>query len=95
MTIKMHFHVADVSFGTLRPGDPCCHVYSDVSAGELLAWADANRVPRSWFQAGARLQLPHFDLWGARLRQLSDTGERVSDAEFVADIRALRGRKAR
>ena len=48
--IKMHFHVARVRFGALRPGDPCCHVYSDVGVEELLAWAEANGVPRSWLQ---------------------------------------------
>ncbi len=72
--------------GTVR----CCHVYSDLSTKELVAWGKEHSVPPGWLHYS---RLAHFDLWGERLGLCPNVG--VTHKEFVADVsRAIRIRRA-
>lgn len=90
MAIKFHYHKApkDVPRLGIRRGDPLCHVYSDASVEELVAWGEA----RGWnsHSLDLRNDLPHFDAFRARLHSC---GEGVSRREFVRDVRAWRARR--
>lgn len=90
MAIKFHYHKAPKNVARLgiRRGDPLCHVYSDESLAELVAWGRA----RGWHPAflDLRNDLPHFDAFRTRLR-FCGTG--VSRAEFIRDVRAWRARR--
>jgi hypothetical protein len=72
----------------IRRGDRLCHVYSDTSLEELVAWGRARGWPPS--QLDLRNDLPHFDAFRARLRVC---GVGVSRQEFVRDVRAWRARR--
>ena len=90
MAIKFHYHRAarDVPRLGIRRGDRLCHVYSDTSVEELVAWGRA----RGWSPAylDLRNDLPHFDAFRTRLRFC---GAGASRREFVADVRAWRARR--
>jgi hypothetical protein len=92
LAIKFHYHKApkDVPRLGIRRGDRLCHVYSDSSVEELIAWGRA----RAWLPAylDLRNDLPHFDAFRTRLRFC---GAGVSRAEFVRDVRAWRARRRR
>ncbi len=64
----------------------CCHVYSDVSTEELLAWGRDHSVPASWLH---RSRLAHFDFWGRWLDLCDARG--VPHKVFVADARSALG----
>lgn len=66
----------------------CCHVYSDVSREELLAWGERHSLSASWLHD--RVPLPHFDLWGRRLRMCQKPG--VRHRIFLADVREAEDR---
>ncbi len=90
MAIKFHYHRAlgDVQRLGIRRGDLLCHVYSDASLDELIAWGSE----RGWRPAylDLRNDLPHFDAFGARLRLC---GQGVSRREFIRDVRWWRARR--
>ncbi len=90
MAVKFHYHKATKAVPRLgiQRGDPLCHVYSDKSLDELIAWG---RV-RGWLPAylDLRNDLPHFDAFRTRLRYC---GEGVSRQEFVEDVRGWRARR--
>lgn len=90
MAIKFHYHTASVDVPRLgiRRGDRLCHVYSDDSVAELLAWGEA----RGWrhYFLDLRNDLPHFDAFRTRLRFC---GEGVSRREFIEDVRRWRARR--
>ena len=85
--IKFHYHTADRDIDRLdvQAGDRLCHVYSDESLGELLEWGRRHGLEPEWVDR--RNDLPHFDLYGARL---AVCGEGVSDRELVRDLRRWR-----
>lgn len=87
MAVKFHYHTAPVDVPRLgiRRGDQLCHVYSDESVAELVAWGEA----RGWrrYYLDLRNDLPHFDAFRTRLRFC---GEGVSRKEFVEDVRRWR-----
>ena len=87
MAIKFHYHKAprDVPRLGIERGERLCHVYSDTSVEELVAWGEARGWRRSYLDL--RNVLPHFDAFGDRLRYC---GEGVSRREFVADVRRWR-----
>jgi hypothetical protein len=92
LAIKFHYHKApkDVPRLGICRGDRLCHVYSDTSVEELVAWGRA----RAWLPAHLDLRndLPHFDAFRTRLRFC---GAGVERREFVADVRAWRARRRR
>lgn len=92
MPIKFHYHVAPAAVPRLgiQPGDRLCHVYSDTSLEELVAWGEARGLRREWLDL--RNALPHFDAFGERLRFC---GPGVSREEFLRDVRSWRERRAR
>jgi hypothetical protein len=87
--IKFHFHAAprDVPPLGTRKGDRLCHVYSDGSLEELVAWGREHGLKRHWIDR--RHILPHYDV-SAALVSAHEPG--VGRAELVADIRAWRAR---
>jgi hypothetical protein len=90
LAVKFHYHKAsrDVARLGIRRGDRLCHVYSDTSVDELIAWGRA----RGWLPQylDLRNDLPHFDAFHARLRVC---GEGISRREFVRDVRNWRARR--
>ena len=89
--IKFHYHKEPRH---LLPGKPskegyedCCHVYSNISVAELLAWAEEKRISVRWLQDKGNGRLPHFDIWGSNLKHC---GPGVPNKEFVADLRKWR-----
>lgn len=82
--IKYHFHTAQRDVPRLRAkrGDRLCHVYSDRSLDELLAWGAERGLKPQWVDR--RNVLPHYDVLGASVAE-HEPG--VSRAELVADIR--------
>lgn len=85
--IKFHYHTApkDVPRLGIRKGDPLCHVYSDRSLEELVAWGRERGFSPEWIDR--RGSLPHFDAFGEQLRHC---GEGVSRRELVEDLRSWR-----
>jgi hypothetical protein len=90
LAIKFHYHTASKEVPRLgiRRGDRLCHVYSDASLDELLAWGRAHDLLPSHLDL--RNDLPHFDAFQRRLRFC---GEGVSRREFVEDVREWRARR--
>lgn len=90
MSIKFHYHnaVRDVPRLAIRRGDRCCHVYSDESLDELLAWAASRGIEPDWLDH--RHALRHFDAHGEWLRSC---GPGVTRRELVGDIRAWKARR--
>ncbi|MDT8436674.1 MAG: DUF4031 domain-containing protein [Gemmatimonadota bacterium] len=88
--IKYHFHVAprDVRPLRARRGDRLCHVYSDTSLAELVAWGRRHGLRAEWVDR--RHTLPHYDV---RADLVSEHEPGVGRAELVADIRAWRARE--
>jgi hypothetical protein len=90
LAVKFHYHKApkDVPRLGIRRGDPLCHVYSDTSVEELVAWGRA----QGWHPAylDLRNDLPHFDAFRTRLRFC---GAGVSRQEFIRDVRSWRARR--
>ena len=87
--IKFHYHKAprDLPHIDVRKGDPMCHVYSDESLEELVAWGREHGLKPEWIHDSA---LPHFDAFGERLE---GCGEGVTRKTLVADIRRWRERR--
>ena len=85
--IKFHYHTAgrDIDRLGVQAGDRLCHVYSDESLSELIEWGRRHGLEPEWVDR--RNDLPHFDLYGARL---AFCGEGVSDRELVRDLRRWR-----
>lgn len=85
--IKFHYHTApkDIPRLGIRKGDPLCHVYSDRSLDELLAWGRERGWKPEWIHHDS--SMPHFDAFGERLREC---GEGVSRRELVRDVRRWR-----
>lgn len=85
--IKFHYHTAarDVPRLGIRKGDALCHVYSDRSAGELVAWGREHGLKPEWIHRHS--SVPHFDAFGEHLEKC---GAGVSRRELVADIRRWR-----
>lgn len=92
MAVKFHYHKAPKGLPRLgiRRGDRLCHVYSDVSLEELIAWGEAHGMRREYLDL--RNVLPHFDAFRTWLRFC---GEGVSRQEFVRDVRTWRGESTR
>ncbi|UCF18941.1 MAG: hypothetical protein JSU87_13560 [Gemmatimonadota bacterium] len=90
MAIKFHYHKAarDVARLGISRGDLLCHVYSDSSLEELVAWGRAC----GWHPAylDLRNDLPHFDAFRTRLRFC---GQGVSRREFIQDVRIWRAKR--
>lgn len=88
--IKYHYHRADrdVPRMGVDEGDRLCHVYSDDSLEELVAWGRRHGLKPGWIDRGHAL--PHFDV--AVDGFTGELGEGVEREELVADIRAWRGR---
>ncbi len=88
--IKFHFHSAPRDVPELRAatGDRLCHVYSDLSLEELVAWGTARGLKTEWIDR--RHTLPHFDV---RADSVAQHEPGVGRAELVQDIRAWRGRR--
>ena len=89
--IKFHYHTAreDAPRMGAEKGDRLCHVYSDASREELVAWGREHGLRPGWIDDGH--DLPHFDV---RVDDFEgELGEGVERAELVADIRAWRRRK--
>lgn len=87
MAIKFHYHTAarDVPRLGIERGDTLCHVYSDTSIDELVAWGEARGWRRAYLDL--RNDLPHFDAFDDRLEHC---GPGVSRREFVEDVRTWR-----
>jgi hypothetical protein len=87
VAIKFHYHTArrDVPRLGIERGDPLCHVYSDESLEELLAWGRRHKLKPEWLHR--RTSLPHFDLFG---EWLDACGDGVESDELRADIRRWR-----
>ncbi len=87
--IKFHYHASprDVRRIGIVKGDPLCHVYSDSSVAELVAWGEDHGLKAEWIDR--RNALPHFDVHGELLREC---GRGVTRAELVRDIRRWRAR---
>ncbi len=87
--IKFHYHraVKTVPRLGIRRGDPLCHVYSDGSLDELVAWGEARGMKLEWLDR--RNVMPHYDAFRTWLRFC---GEGVSRKEFVGDVRRWRAR---
>lgn len=87
MAVKFHYHTAprDVPRLGIERGDRLCHVYSDTSVEELIAWGAARGWKARYLDR--RNVLPHFDAFGERL---AECGEGVSRREFVRDVRRWR-----
>lgn len=90
--IKFHYHRARQAVPRLgiKEGDRLCHVYSDTSVEELVAWGDARGLRPEWIDRGA--SLPHFDAYG---KYLDLCGPGVEREELVEDIRTWRARRGR
>lgn len=88
--IKFHYHRArtDVPRLDVEKGDRLCHVYSDESVGELVAWGRRHGLRPEWIDRSHAL--PHFDLAVERHGEI--LGEGVERSELVADIRRWRRR---
>lgn len=88
--VKFHYHRAtrDVPRLGIRRGERLCHVYSDASLDELVAWGRAQGWDPAYLDL--RNDLPHFDAFRERLEQC---GQGVSRHEFVRDVRAWRARR--
>ena len=88
--IKFHYHraLADVPRIGVVKGDRLCHVYSDTSLDELLAWGDGHGLRPESVHGRT---LPHFDAFGEYLELC---GEGVGRRELVHDIRSWRARSA-
>lgn len=83
--IKFHYHLFQ---NIIR-----CHVYSTESEEDLLEWARTFKIPRSWMHYSNE-GLPHFDLWGDKLKSVSPPRAGVSNKVLAEDIRIfLKGRK--
>lgn len=89
--IKFHYHRARTDVGRLdvREGDRLCHVYSDESLGELLAWGRGHGLKPEWIDHGH--SLPHYDVAVADFD--GELGEGVERSELVKDIRRWRERR--
>jgi len=88
--IKFHYHTAlrDVPRMDVREGDRLCHVYSDESLEELVAWGGRHELRAEWIDR--KHALPHYDV---RVEDFhGELGPGVERAELVADIRAWRER---
>jgi hypothetical protein len=79
----------DVPRLSARRGDQLCHVYSDRSIEELLAWGAARNLRAEWMDR--RHVLPHFDVRG---EQVAEHEPGVARAELVTDIRWWRTHQA-
>ncbi len=90
MAIKFHYHRAPKNLPRLgiRRGDRLCHVYSDESLAELIAWGQACGMKKEWLDR--RNEPPHFDAFRTWLRFC---GEGVSRQGFVRDVRSWRQRR--
>lgn len=66
-----------------------CHVYSDRSLEELIAWGKARGFKPEWIHR--RNVLSHFDVVAERVAE-HEPG--VSRSELKADIRRLRSQRA-
>lgn len=90
--IKYHYHSAprDLPHLGVRRGDRMCHVYSDRSLTELIAWGGEHGLRPEWIDR--RNALPHFDAFGEHLERC---GPGVSRAELVGDLRFWRARRPR
>ncbi len=88
--IKFHYHTArtDVPKLGAEVGDRLCHVYSDRSIEELVAWGREHGLKPEWIDRSH--DLPHFDVSVERHREVLGPG--VERAELVADIRGWRAR---
>ncbi len=85
--IKFHYHTSprDIDRIGVKKGDPMCHVYSDRSLEELVAWGAERGLKEEWIHHSS---MPHFDAFGDRLE---GCGDGVGRRELVADIRRWRG----
>lgn len=85
--IKFHYHAAprDVPRLGIRKGDPLCHVYSDRSLAELVAWGRRHGLKPAWIHRHS--SMPHFDAFG---EHLVHCGRGVGRRELVEDIRRWR-----
>jgi hypothetical protein len=75
-------------------GGVSCHLISDESETELLAFAAGIGVPMSWYQA--RATVPHFDLaprW--RAKALAGGAQDVGLHEMAEGMRRWRSRNAK
>ncbi|UCC49324.1 MAG: hypothetical protein JSV41_03860 [Gemmatimonadota bacterium] len=90
MAIRFHYHAAarDIPRLGIRRGDRLCHVYSDTSVEELVAWGQARGWNRAYLDL--RNDLPHFDAFRTRLRFC---GQGVSRQAFIRDVRTWRARR--
>lgn len=88
--IKFHYHTArsDVEKLGAEEGDRLCHVYSDGSLEELVAWGRRHGLEPAWIDRSHAL--PHFDVAVESFE--GELGEAVEREELVADIRRWRGR---
>ncbi|TFG67004.1 MAG: DUF4031 domain-containing protein [Gemmatimonadales bacterium] len=89
--IKYHFHTATREVPRLgaHKGDRLCHVYSDRSVEELLAWGATRNLRAEWMDR--RNVLPHFDVLGESVAK-HEPG--VGRSELVVDIRWWRNHQA-
>lgn len=89
--IKFHYHTARTGVARLEveEGDRLCHVYSDRSRAELVAWGRSHDLRPEWIDDGHAL--PHYDVKVADFED--ELGPGVERAELVADIRAWRDRR--
>lgn len=88
--IKFHYHTArkDVPRMGVEEGDRLCHVYSDASVEELVAWGRRHGLEPDWVDRGH--DLPHYDVKVEGFE--GELGPGVDRPELVADIRAWRER---
>lgn len=88
--IKFHYHTAarDVDRLDVEEGDRLCHVYSDESVAELVAWGRSHGLRPEWVDDGHAL--PHYDVKVEGFG--GDLGPGVDRSELVEDIRAWRER---
>jgi hypothetical protein len=80
--------------GAPWPGGVACHLLSDESEHELLAFAQGLRIPLRWYQV-APLSAPHFDLspsW--RKRAIAAGAVTVDRLGMVEAIRRWRARNS-
>lgn len=89
--IRFHYHTAQKAVPRLdiRKGDPLCHVYSDRSLEELVAWGRAHGLRPEWIHRHS--SMPHFDAFGPHLEAC---GEGVSRRELAEDLRGWRRARA-
>lgn len=88
--IRFHYHRAmvDVPHLGIEKGDRLCHVYSDASLEELVAWGREHGLRPEWIHDGS---LPHYDAFGERLEWC---GPGVSRTELVEHMRMWREAEA-